>query len=412
MALPTNALQNVQTYQKSGLAYLLNLCAFVNQSNKKFKDFNKMVANLGDTVTFDLPPRYSTNDGLVATFQDSAQRVQSLTVDKAKNTAFAFSAEQFILNVEDYMQNFGKSAISELGAKVEADVATNCITHTYRYYGDGTTAIDSYEQLAQALAFFRNYGAAKDNTKGFISDIAVPAIVGTGLTEFALNRNNEIANSWQLGRFSNAEWFQSNLLPIHTAGTVGEAATTLVITAVVTDPDGGISAITCSGAGADADAIKENDLLKFQDGVSGQPNVRYLTFIGHEPSANPVQIRATADAASVTDSVTIPIYPKLYSAAGKDQNVNNTIAIGMELKALPSHRAGVIYSGNPLYLAMPMLPDESPFMTINTNDPDTGVSLRMYHGSKFGENERGTVYDVIWGSTLVDEYAMRLVFPL
>lgn len=114
MALPTNVLQTVQTYQDSGLAYLLNLFAFISTANKKFKDFQNREANLGDTVTFDLPPRYTTTNSLVASFQDTQQRVQSLTVNKAANTAYAFSAQQFIFNVKEYMEKFGKSAVYEI----------------------------------------------------------------------------------------------------------------------------------------------------------------------------------------------------------------------------------------------------------------------------------------------------------
>ena len=84
----------------------------------------------------------------------------------------------------------------------------------------------------------------------------------------------------------------------------------------------------------------------------------------------------------------------------------------MELKALPSHRRGMICSGNSMYVAMPKLPEETPFPTANSSDPDTGVSLRMYYGSKFGENQRGFVHDCITGSVIVPEYSMALIFPL
>jgi hypothetical protein len=84
----------------------------------------------------------------------------------------------------------------------------------------------------------------------------------------------------------------------------------------------------------------------------------------------------------------------------------------MKIVVLPSHRAGAIVGGNALFLAMPMLPEEVPFPTANKTDPDSGVSMRMYYGSLFGQNQRGFVHDAIWGSTLVDEYSMRLVFPL
>lgn len=412
MALPTNAFEQVITYNKSELALLLNSFAFISMANKKFKNFDKDPKNLGDTVSFDTPPRYVTNTGLVATFQASTQRAIELTVDQSANTAYAFSAQQFIFNAEEYMKEFGASAVSELGSEIESNVAQNAVTNTFRFFGDGVAAINSFGQLASACAFFRNFGAAKGRLQGYLDDLATPAIVNSGLSQFAVDRNNEMANSWELGAFKQTDWYESNLLPLHTAGSVGNAATTLVITALVTDSDGGISAITCSGGGTDADAIKKDDLLQLDDGVSGHPDVRYRTYIGHKPCGNPVQIRATADAASSTDSVTISIYPKLYSVAGPEQNVTETIAVGMELSTLPSHRAGLLCGGNPLFLGMPALPDEVPFPTGNSVDPDSGASIRTYYGSKFGLNERGMIHDAIWGSTLVPEYAMRLIFPL
>jgi hypothetical protein len=409
MALPTNAFQNVQTYQRSALALLLNLVCFFNTANTKFKDFDKIQANLGSTVLYDLPPRYTTNDTLVATFQGSEQRQRPLTVDGSKNVSIAFSAEQLVFNAERYMDQFGRACVAELANVIEADIASIVIPNTYRFYGDGVGAINQPGQLAEMLAYFRLYGAASDNTRGYLPATAVAAIVDKMLNQFVLDRNEKAAKSWMLGAFSNCDWYQSNALPIHLAGNVGNNATTLTVTSVTTDPDDGISAITASGGGVDADAIKQYDLLQFFDTPTP---VRYRAFIGHFVTEHPVQFQATADAASVADSVVIPIYPKLYAAPGRNQNISTAIVPGMTFKALPSHRAGLLCAGNPLFVAAPQLPDESPFITANKSDPDTGVSMRMYYGSRFGENEHGMVHDIIWGKDLVPEYSMRVVFPL
>lgn len=433
MALsPSNILTQVQTYQMSELAYLDNLFCWVNLCNKKFKDFQNLTANLGNTVTFDLPPRYTTISSLVAAFEASVQRVQTLTVDQPVSTSYAFSAEQFIFNVEQYMEKFGKSAIKEIGSKIEANVALNAISavpvlvnevptgalHTesgpYRFFGDGITPINSYGQLATALAFFRNYGAAPTQTKGILSDIAVPAIVNTGLNQFVMDRNEDIAMSWQLGRFSDCDWNQSNLLATHVSGNVGNNGTILTVVST-NDPTGqNITQITCSGATpSDANAIFSGDLAQFQDGVSGQPNLRYLTFIGHVPSSNPVQIRITANAgADGSGNVVLNIFPALDASGDKNANILYNIVAGMKLKLLPSHKAGMIFSGDAMYLAMPQLPDQSPFPTANKADPDIGMSLRLTHGALFGQNQMGFINDAIWGSTVVPEYSMRLIFPL
>ena len=238
-------------------------------------------------------------------------------------------------------------------------------------------------------------------------------IIGTGLNEFATNRNNEIAQSWELGPFTGATWYQSNLLPVHEAGTVGNLDNTLTIISI--NPAGDEITVNSSGGGPEIDAIKKDDSLQFQDGVAGQPNLRYLTFVGHKISGQPVQIRATADAASNgAGDIVIPITPALISApiTNPNRNLNLPVAVGMELKVLPDHRCGLIYSGDALFVGMPKLPDEDPFFTHSTTDPASGASLRMDTGSKFGQHERGTVWDIIWAETGVPEYMMKMAFPL
>lgn len=442
MALPTNILQQVQTYQKSSLALLENLNCFVNTANTKFKDFNNITANLGSTVTFDLPPRFTTSAGLVATFQPANQRVLNLTCDQATNTSYAFTAQERIFNVEkdteSYMEVYGRSATAEMGANIEANLALNANSHVpvmtivngqtvptgqlhtesgpYRFYGNSNTAISSFQQLAQMIANYKNYGAVKEDIKVYLPDTIVPAIVGSGLNQFAPERNNDIAMSWEVGEFGTppVKYYQSNLLPIHTAGTAGDSAQTLTVVST-NDPTGAnITQITFSGLSAsDANAIKSGDLIQFNDGVSGKPNMRYLTFIGHAISNQPVQIRATSDAASTAGSqVTISITPALQATPGATQNLNNNIVAGMQATVLPSHRCGLVVGGKALFLAMPRLPDQYPYPTAAEYDQDTGVSLRMTYGSLFGQNQMGMIHDATWGSVLVPEYSMRIAFPL
>lgn len=414
--MATNILQQVITYNESNLALLLNSFCFLSTSNMKFKAFNDDIPkNLGDTVSFDLPPRFTTTNSLVVSFQSAVQRVQQLTVSQQASTAYEFTAQQFIFNVRDYMDKFGKSAVAELGTQVESDVASLAETNTFRFYGDGVTPISTYLQLANALAFFRNFGAAKDNTKGYLSDLTFPAIINSGLNQFTLDRGNREAMSWEIGRFSNCDWYQSNLLKTHTAGTEGNAGSTLTVVSVVTDSNGGVIQITFSGAAvaSDPNSIKAFDKFQFNDGVAGQPNIRFLTFIGHLPSQSPVQFRATADAASTAGSqVTVNIYPALQATAGNTQNITSPIVAGMQVSVLPTHRCGLIMSGNPLFLAMPKLPEEVPYPTSVAQDPDSGASIRQYYGSLFGQNQRGMVHDIIWGKTLVDEYAMMVALPV
>lgn len=441
MAAPTNILQTVQTYQKAELAFLLNSFAGISLTNKKYKEFNMTATgNLGDTVTFDRGPRYITYNGLVITQQPSAQLVQSLTVSQAFNVSAGYTDQQFIFNVRDYMDRFGESAMKELGTKVETDILLNCISGVtvndpqnssfgqlqlnsgpFRFYGDGVTQINSFGQLAQSVANFEDFGAAKNKMVAILPVTAIPNIVSTGLQQFAPGRNDKMANSWELGEFAGVKWYTSNCLPTQTAGFIGNAASpNNVLTVVSTnDPTGAnVTQITCTEptGSTTAGGVLPGDLGQFVDGVSGQPNMRFLKYIGHAICRQPVQVRITAAAATVAGAITISIQTTngvgLVWQQNANQNLNNAIAAGMKIQMLPSHNAGILMSGDQFYLAMPRLPDESPFTTVNMVDKDSGASIRHYFGSQFGQNVRSYVRDEIHGSTMVSENCMRLIFPM
>lgn len=414
MVAPTSDMVNVETFQASGLGYIQNAYCGIAEANSKFKNFDKSPTNLGDTVSFDGPIQQSFQGTLAPTFKGTTQPKYELTVDQEGSVAFSFSNQGFVFNAADYVDKFNMSATKELGANIEKNLWESTIgTHTYRTYYSGITAnkidpLNSYVQLADMLARYRNVGSPGGDLKVYIPDMIVPGIVNTGLNQFATNRNNESAASWDLGDFGGASFRTSNLLPLHTAGTVGNDGGTMTVVSINAAGD----QLTISGGGANA-TLNANDIIEFNDSVAGQTNVRFLTRIGHIVSQQSGQLRVTANVTlDGTGAGTINIFPSLNSTVGDAlQNVNTPIVAGMELKALPNHRTGLIVGGNALYLAMPQLPDESPFATANQVDKDTGASIRVYKGSKFAQNERGYVCDAIWGTSLVDDYAMRIALP-
>jgi len=440
--VPTNLMQNVATFNRSELGALQNSYAMLHLGNKKFDNFqSKIVSNLGTTVSMRLPYRFTTTSGLAPNLQSIQQRLQNLTVDQAFSLDFAVDDQERLFNLKDesYMKEVGDGAVAELGARVERLLSLNADSsvpvnggtfatpvptgalHTesgpFRFYGDGVTPINSFEQLAAMHAMFRNYGFV-GGMKVVLPDIQIPAIIGTGLTKFTIDRGNRTANSWEVGSFDTptVDYYRSNLLPIHYAGTIGNTATTgnqVTITSLVTDANGSITSLVCSTAvTTDTNAIASGDLLQFMDGVAGHANVRYLTFTGHTTSANPVQVRATAKCASSGGSVTIPIYPALVTAQGQNQNVNNPIEVGMKLVVMPSHQCGLVISGDAFFLAMPRLPGTDPYVSSVETDPETGASMRMYRGYIIEQSTYGLFRNIILGSTLVPEYSMRILFPI
>lgn len=416
-SVPANLLQTVQTYQLSGLAAMQNFGFFISKFSKKFKNFQDMTANLGSTVTFDLPPRATTVDSLVADFQPADQRVQPLVVNNEISSSYAFTAQQFIFNVKNYEDRFVMSSIREMGSKIEARIARLAVTNTYRFFGNGVAAINSPTQLAEAMALYRDYGAIQGEAMGVLPLVSIPAIVAGGLAQFATERNNKLANTWELPAFADCDWSRSNLLPVHVSGTAGNSALVLTVVSVTNNgPDSAVDTITWSVSGApgvDANMIQQFDKLQFKDSVGSFADMRYLTFVGHQVSENPVQFQATAQAASASNSqVTTSVYPYLQALPTGEQNLNQQIQVGMQATVLPSHRAGLIMARDSGFIAMPQLPEEVPYPTANKVDPMSGASFRSYYGSQLGKNVRGLINDCIYGATLVPEDALMIAFPV
>ena len=412
-----NVLQAVQTYNEAGLQVLQNSNPFIYYSNKKFENYKTAnSANLGSTITYKLRTRFLSNEGtLVATPQDVEQRVKSLTVSEAANIAYSFTDEELIFNVEEDTKQFVMEAVGELGATVGSNIAQVILSNTYRAFGDGFTAIDSDQQYSQAIVNFRNYGSVLSDTKIFVSDVSIPPVISNEQSKFITSQNNISRNSWEIGAMSGTNFYSTNLLPTQYAGEVGNGAIELTLTAI--SGDGKTLTFSSPLLGAPV-ALAENDILTFDPpGATNSTGLVFLTFTGHVPSDQLVQQRVTADAASDGGgNITVTVEPGLIfdpTSANRNVNINPTTLFGsLNATALPDHKAGLLMSGNPLFVGMPKLNSLSPFMSAINMDASSGAAMRSYYGSQLGLATSLFVNDIIWGKSLVDEMAMRIVYPL
>ena len=406
---------DVATYNKASLALLMNSNPLVNLANKKFKNPQRVPGNLGMTIDFDEPPTVDFVPSLAfGTFRDFTQKKVTLTVDKEYAVPLGVPELEYLFNLEQngYMTPLSKASIATLSTNLGKDMAQEILDHTFMTYGDGTAnTLNSYQQLDQAIENYIDVGnPVGDELVCVLPNTAVPQIIGNGLSQFAPMRNNEIANSWDIGEFAGVKFYKSNLLPTHIAGAVGVGG--LALTVVSISADG--QTLTCSVAGLTSDttnAIKQNDILTFDSG-----NLRMTTYYGQATTSQAVQVRATANVNSVdvggTQQVVIPLDRPLISTPGRDQNISEAITSGMTLTPLGSHKVGVLFAKMAFMLAMPMLSDTRPYEGSTATDPMSDASMRTYFGYFPGQAQKGYVHDMVAGMRLVDRYAMRLAFPI
>ena len=426
MAASDNVYKAVATLLNSDLGILQNLYPIIKYSNKKFKDFTQGTYNLGDTVNIQLPFRMNAYDGIPANFANTSIQVRwtPLTLDTPFNTAWIVDTTQLVeYPIEQYENGIGKANMAAMATRVESKLASNFVNHTFRAWGNvnRTTgsatmgAPTSYQDLASVYQRMVSFGIPRmDNARVFIANDSQPTVVGSGLNQFVMRRNEEIASSFDIGNFSNMDFHISNLLPVHTAGTIGNAN---IPTTVVSVDSTGTELTMSTSNGA---TLKQGDIITLKGA-----NLQFLHFTGYTPSQELVQVRVTQDSTASgagPGNITANIYPPLiYDATGLNtqRNINlditTTVSGGGTINAyvMSDHRAGCFLVSEGLYFASPKLMDLSPFATSVQTDVDSGLSVRAAYGCPdFANKQTGYTTDIIMGTTMVDEYAIRLCFPV
>lgn len=427
MATTLNFFAKVETFHDAGLVRLGNSQFLIKHSNKKFQNFQNYTSNLGPSVQFARQTLGTAVDGLVAQFTPVEQTWITLTADQQANASFNFTADQFIYNAEQFIKDFGAGYIEALSTKVETYAFNKMKTIPYRYYGNATNDVCSYQAIAQAITYHRAQGSPLTDTKVVFPDAFRPIIIGTGLGMFTPIKNDRAVNSWELGEFSQAEYYTSNIIKPHIAGTVGQTGSLLTVVSVNRNSIGGITSIVVSGAGAGGTpgVVLAGDVMRFKDGVSGKPDLRSLTLYGQIPTPFPVTMVSTTDvtvdalSGHATINISEPIYDLFSVQTGgvidvnkqMRQTVNETIVAGMQIKVMPSHTPAYIISGNATFLAMPKMPVPQPYDYSTKIDEKSGVGFRSYWGSGFGTGVQGYIYDLIYGFAAEPRYITKILFP-
>jgi len=445
MASPNdNILVQVQEYAPSYLAYIDNQTVFIKEAYKRFKNFNTTFgANLGDTVQFDLQIRANVVRSLNASSQPIVQRFATITAGNQYSSTFDVTDPQNIFNfskststeeqIKYFMENFTKPQGGVVATAIEEDMAKN-ITGSrdfvkngvasvdtesggFRFFGDGLTQINSAQQLAQMNANFRAWGNVFNKVNCYLPSVKIPLFVNNFLNQFVPARNEEMASKWMLGTYQNVDYFETNINIRHDAGNVGVSGSILTVVSVITNALGQITGIVASGAALnDPNAIKANDMFEIRLSSTPSLNTTFGTFQGGIETGLQVQNRILLDAASDgSGNVTITFVRPFTVGSALDSSINirKPIVPGMTLSVLPSHLAASLHTKDAFLLAMPRLPEVTPYPSASVLDENSGASMRMYYGHfGVGAPAQRVVLDCITGSALIAERAMRIALPL
>lgn len=442
--MATNILQKIEAYATDEAFPLLQLSLdILDLVDTKYEDWKsaQKVNTRGDSVALQLPSRFVSDDTLAIGSPDAAgqnynERRTALAVNKASHQFFSLKNEDlatYDFEGDGSLSVNTEGVIAEIATQVNSDVTEVIANAGYRTLGKGifdstltelpeTTNL-SYQQTVNNVRQFYNFGG---NTAAHIvlPSIAVSEIAGTGLQQFVPDRNDDISRDWSLGTLQGVnkkvQFYSSDLLPTHDAGTAADVSNTGYDIKAINNTE----TYMLPGTNTSVDASKltltvptgleivVNDMLQIEN-PTGQPDIRFLQFIGHKQSYSRPQARVVVGGTSAANTVEITVIPRLQRttpATVIDPNDNLTRAIKTTPAAdrdlaifAKSHIRGFALLKNYAKFASPRLPATTPYPSKTVNAQNGGVSMRVYHGYIPQAGVVGMDHAIIYGSLGVPE---------
>lgn len=373
---------------------------FSAMTHKHDEEFKKDFA-VGDTVRVKMPYRATIREGM----SYSPQNVDRITTDVKADTVIGSDIEwgtiDKLLNMERGKEAVKREYIDKLAAKLSAAADIRAARFAYRNTGNitgllGTNPTTFDATSAAARQRFMELDSMQDDKAIFVPSAVMRSIKGG--TDGNLSRFGPVEEIKRLykqgiiGMADGFEWYESNSLVDHTAGTWAGAVS---LASAVANGASELS-VTCTSG----DTFKEGDVIGIASVFRTNPLTDQVT-----ERTNTMSVVVAQDVTASSTTATVPIQEKLYFS-GPNQNINAQPAASAVLTLFPgttspngkSGKQGLAFvkdafAAISLPLPMPKNEEEGRQFT----DPDTGITLSIITSFDFDERKWKTRVDMLIG---------------
>lgn len=339
------------------------------------KEFNKEFAP-GSTVQIKFPQRFLTVDGMGYAPQGINRIATTVSLDQWIQVPFEWDDYERAVKLErsesELRSNYWEPAGAAMAQEIDSRAANWARINTSNFVGVLGTDPTSVTTFYQARAMLEKE-AAIPGKRAMLISTNMMASLGANITNI-FNPSDEITKMWKtgaIGRLAAFDFFESNSLYTHTAGTWAGAVT-------VTGANQSGSQLIITGTAGDT--INAGDKFSIINVNMVNPMTRR--------SAGPLQPRTFTVTSKYTLAAgvnTINILPPIYGPGSQYQNVdalpaNNAALTLWPGTASPNGKTGTVglgitreafaLVGGKLYL--PKAVESS----AQQQDPDSGIALR------------------------------------
>jgi hypothetical protein len=402
--MPTNTFNKTSWVAMKGLSLLKNSLAIAPYFSDEYSgDYAQRFA-IGKTMTVPLSQRYvvQRND-MTFTAQNLDRPTTTISIDQTATIALEWASIEQALDMERGEERveeiYLKPAIAYIRQEIESSAAAFAAQNANMIVGALGTNPSTYDTTSgAALQYLTQMGCpVDDDNLGLFLPPAVNRSVKTSANAFT-NPQLDISKQFRSGfiqKSDSFDWYASNSLYRHTAGTWAGAVT---MSATANQSGSSINIIGTSG-----DVWKKGDKLAIA-------NVNELNLMTRTPNSTsttgtktfsvlaPVTLAGTAG--------TLSIYPPIYGPGSHYQNVDalpaaNAVITPWPGTTTPSGKIGKLGLGlypGAFFIAGKKLeePTKAEFAR-QYQDPKTGIPLRLIQDWDNRTSSLTTRFDTTWG---------------
>ena len=205
---------------------LTNNCVFAHRDNvmRQYDDeYKQKGVKMGDTITLRLPQRYEVTVGAVMNPTPLTDQTVTLTITDQSNIGFEYDTWAATLEVDDYMERYGNSAVDQLVNNIDFTGLSRMYKRTAKVVGTPGSVPTANSTYSLAKTKLVEVAVPRPYTAMLTADMhAQIANANTSL----FNPSAQIAAFFRNGQFSGPalgidRWFEDENIATHTVGNLG-----------------------------------------------------------------------------------------------------------------------------------------------------------------------------------------------
>ena len=395
-----NEFLNTSWVSMEVLRLLLNKSEIAEQFDTNWNDEFKREFAVGETITIKKPARFVTRDGMRYTAQPIARKSVTITLDQPFGIDFEWDDYEKAVKMErseaEIRKNYLEPAANKLYNELDRRAARWAYLHTPNVFGALGTNPTAEDPFLDAEARLFEKSCPDGDRKMILSARMMASFLKNQAVQF--QPSSEIARQYKKGVVGEAhgwDWYRSNNLWRHTAGTwagaltvngANQSGSTLAVTATAGDTFKAGDKISI----ANVNFVNANSL-----DMPGGTQVEHFTILADMTAVG------AGNAADV-----LQISPEIVGPGSPHQSVDalpaNTAALTLwPGTTSPSGKTGIVGLGlSKIAFGLVFAKFDSPKaveMVSQTRDPKTGANIRFVRQWDIDDSKMKNRFDMCVG---------------